>query len=57
VTFAIVHDKDHKVADRYKPPRMPSSYVVDRKGIVRQVHGGFRPDDAAKLESEIKALL
>lgn len=57
VTFPIVHDQDHKVADRFKPPRMPSSYIVDRKGIVRHVHGGFRPDDAATLESEIKALL
>ena len=57
VTFPIVHDQDHSVADRFKPPRMPSSYIVDRKGIVRHVHGGFRPDDAAALEAEIKALL
>lgn len=57
VSFPVVHDADHKVADRYKPPRMPSSYIVDRNGIVRHVHGGFRPDDAAKLEAEIKALL
>jgi cytochrome c biogenesis protein CcmG/thiol:disulfide interchange protein DsbE len=57
VTFPIVHDEDHRVADRFKPPRMPSSYIVDRKGIVRHVHGGFRPDDAATLEAEIKALL
>jgi len=57
VSFPIVHDQDHAVADRFKPPRMPSSYIVDRKGIVRHVHGGFRPDDAAALEAEIKALL
>ena len=46
-----MHDKAHAVADRVKPPRMPSSYVVDRNGIVRHVHGGFRAEDAAKLES------
>lgn len=57
VSFPIVHDDGHKVADRYKPKAMPSSYIVDRHGIVRQVHGGFRSEDAAKLESEIKALL
>jgi len=57
VTFPIVHDQEHAVADRFKPPRMPSSYIVDRKGLVRHVHGGFRPDDAAALEAEIKALL
>lgn len=57
VSFPIVHDKDHKVAGRYQPPRMPSSYIVDRTGVVRHVHGGFREEDAAKLEAEVVALL
>ena len=57
VTFPVVHDASKGVAGRYKPPRMPSSYVVDRKGVVRHVHGGFRSEDAAKLEAEVKALL
>jgi cytochrome c biogenesis protein CcmG, thiol:disulfide interchange protein DsbE len=57
LSFPVVHDKDHAVADRYNPPRMPSSYIVDRKGTVRHVHGGFREGDGAKLEAEIVALL
>ena len=57
VSFPIVHDTAHDVANRWKPPRMPSSYVVDRNGIVRHVHGGFRDGDAAKLEAEVSALL
>jgi peroxiredoxin len=57
VSFSVVHDAEKQVAGRYKPPRMPSSYVVDRNGIVRHVHGGFREGDAAKLEAEITALL
>jgi peroxiredoxin len=36
---------------------MPSSYVIDREGRVRSVHAGFRQSDAAKLETELKALL
>lgn len=57
VSFTIVHDKEHAVADRFKPPRMPSSYIVDRAGVVRHVHGGFKPEDAAKLEAELATLL
>lgn len=57
VSFPIVHDKEHAVADRYKPPRMPSSYIVDRAGVIRHLHAGFKKEDAAKLETEIKALL
>ena len=57
VSFPIVHDPAHAVAGRYRPPRMPSSYIVDRNGVVRHVHEGFRAADAATMEREIRALL
>jgi peroxiredoxin len=57
VSFPIVHDAKHAVSERYSPPTMPSSYIVDRKGIVRHVHKGFRAGDAKKMEAEVKALL
>jgi cytochrome c biogenesis protein CcmG, thiol:disulfide interchange protein DsbE len=57
VSFSIVHDGTHAVANRYKPPKMPSSYIVDRNGVVRHVHGGYRDGDAAKFEAEVVALL
>ncbi|MDQ3035528.1 MAG: TlpA family protein disulfide reductase [Myxococcota bacterium] len=55
--FPVVFDEGHAVANRYRPPRMPTSYVIDRGGIVRHVHAGFRAGDAAQLESQIQALL
>jgi peroxiredoxin len=57
VTFPIVHDANHAVTGKFSPPRMPSSYIVDRKGIVKYVHGGFRADDAAVFEKQIQGLL
>jgi peroxiredoxin len=57
VSFPIVHDKSHEVANRFHPPRMPSSYIVDRNGVVRFVHGGFRNGDEAKIEKELTGLL
>jgi len=57
LSFPIVHDAAHSVTGKYAPPRMPSSYIVDRKGIVRYVHGGYRSDDAAEFEKQIQALL
>ena len=56
VTFPIVHDARHQVADRFSPPRMPSSYIIDRR-IVRHVHAGFRPRDARTIERQVRALL
>lgn len=57
VGFPIAHDASHEVARRYRPPKMPSSYVIDRQGIVRHVHAGFRAGDAERLEKQIQGLL
>ncbi len=57
VSFPIVHDSGHAVAGRYHPDHMPTSYIVDRHGVVRYVHGGFRRSDAAAIEHEVRALV
>jgi hypothetical protein len=36
---------------------MPSSYIIDRRGVVRHVQEGFRSDDAAVIERQVRALL
>jgi cytochrome c biogenesis protein CcmG, thiol:disulfide interchange protein DsbE len=57
VSFPIVHDSAQQVSQRYNPPNMPSSYLVDRAGIVRHVQRGYRASDAAALERQIRGLL
>lgn len=57
LTFPSTHDAQHALANKFSPPRMPSSYVVDQKGIVRHVHAGFRAGDEADIEREVRALL
>jgi cytochrome c biogenesis protein CcmG, thiol:disulfide interchange protein DsbE len=57
VSFPVVHDQSHQVARRYRPAKMPSSYVIDRKGIVRYVHEGYGSGDATRFEREIRGLL
>ena len=56
-TFPIGWDKGHAIADRWKVPTMPSSYVLDGTGTVRFVHAGFREGDEAELEKEVASLL
>lgn len=56
-SFTIVHDAAHAVADRYHPTTMPTSYILDRRGVVRHVHAGFRARDAETIEREVQALL
>ncbi|MGE0791255.1 MAG: TlpA disulfide reductase family protein [Sandaracinaceae bacterium] len=57
VSFPTMLDADHSVAGAYHPPTMPSSFIIDREGVVRHIHSGFRSGDAARIEREIRDLL
>lgn len=57
LSFPVVHDADGAVANRYAPPKMPSSFLIDRKGLVRHLHAGFKASDKTLLERQIAALL
>ncbi len=55
--FKLLHDPEGKVAEAYDPPKMPSSYVIDRDGVVRFVNAGFSgAADVAKLRRELEQL-
>ena len=51
-TFPLIHDSGHKAAGFFGPSSMPSSYLIDRKGVIRHIHNGFR---GAKTEAEYSA--
>ncbi|MCB9611946.1 MAG: TlpA family protein disulfide reductase [Sandaracinus sp.] len=57
LTFPVVHDGAHAVAGRYEPPRMPSTFLIDRNGVIRHIHEGYRSSNARELESQIQAML
>jgi cytochrome c biogenesis protein CcmG, thiol:disulfide interchange protein DsbE len=57
VKFPLVWDQGQVVAGSYKPGTMPTSFVIDRSGIVHSIHEGFRQGDEANLEQEIRSLL
>ena len=50
-------DKDKSIAGRYKPPNMPSTFIVDKKGVVRDVHLGYHEGEEKVIEEEVKSLL
>lgn len=56
--FPLAHDSGHQAAGFFNPSTMPSSYLVDRKGVIRHVHTGFRgAKTEAEYVTEIEALL
>jgi cytochrome c biogenesis protein CcmG, thiol:disulfide interchange protein DsbE len=55
--FPLVWDREKNVAGKWKPPTMPSSFVVDKKGVVRFVHLGYHEGEEKEIETELKSLL
>jgi thiol-disulfide isomerase/thioredoxin len=54
--LTVVHDADKAIVGKYEPNTMPSSFVVDRTGVVRIVNAGFEDGDEAKIEKQLLAL-
>lgn len=57
VTFPVLIDKDQKVSELYNLEAMPSTIVVDRDGIVRYIHRGYKPGDEVKYVEIVKTLI
>ena len=51
--LTVAHDPAGVIADRLQPDKMPTSYIVDRAGIVRYVNAGFVPEDAHTIEKRL----
>lgn len=55
--FPLVRDAKGDVATAYALKGMPSSYLIDRSGVLRSRHVGFQTKDIAPLRSSIQALI
>lgn len=55
--FALAFDPKGGVARAYDLKGMPTSFLIDRQGVLRREHRGFRQDDGAALEKQLAAFL
>jgi peroxiredoxin len=57
IGYPSVSDPEGKLPETYGLSTMPSSYLIDRQGVVRYVHEGFRPKDIDEIRARIRELL
>jgi thiol-disulfide isomerase/thioredoxin len=58
VSFEILWDKGGTaLADRLEITRLPTTLVLDRRGVVRDVHLGFDREEEGKIEATVRRLL
>jgi len=55
--FTVARDANHSVARSFSPPSMPTTYIIDRNGVVRHVERGYRRANDAAVERVIERLL
>lgn len=53
----FVSDSKNEFVKQAGVNTMPSSFILDKKGVVKVAHEGFREDDKALVKKEIEKLL
>lgn len=57
VSFPVLFDDEKRVSKLYDIRAMPVTVLIDRDGLVRQVHHGYRPGVETSYLEEVRALL
>ncbi len=56
VSFPVLLDPKNRVSDEYHVEEMPSTILIDRKGVIRYVHRGYKPGDENEYQDKIRQL-
>ncbi|MBK8816343.1 MAG: TlpA family protein disulfide reductase [Methylococcaceae bacterium] len=56
-SFEVKTDVSKQCAKDFEVKAMPSSYIIDRKGIVHHIHLGFKPGEADEIKVIVEKLL
>lgn len=57
VGYTSASDPEGRLPERFGIATMPTSFLIDRRGVVRYVHEGFRRGDIRQLRRRIQDLL
>ncbi len=56
-SFNIAVDASGKCPQDFGVKAMPSTYLIDRNGVIRYIHLGFRPSETKQLKTMVEQLL
>ncbi len=55
--FTVVWNKKHPIAKTFGPSTFPTSYLIDKEGVVRDVHVGFDKQTREQTEAQLEVLI
>jgi thiol-disulfide isomerase/thioredoxin len=56
-SLRIGFDPQGGAVETYEPGTMPTTYIIDQNGLVRDVHAGFEKGDEEEVAKRVDALL
>ena len=57
VDFTVLRDAKGEWSDQFVVESMPTSFIIDKQGVVQYIHHGFTSGDINELEEKITQLL
>lgn len=57
VDFTILRDEKGEWSDKFVVESMPTSFIIDKQGVIQNIHKGFTSGDINELERKITELL
>jgi len=57
VSYRVVRDASGQSPKTYGILGMPTGFLIDREGVIQEVHQGFRKSDGPRLRAEVIELL
>jgi peroxiredoxin len=57
VTFPVLFDPQNSTSETYGVDAMPTTVLIDRNGVVRHHHRGYKDGYMDKYEDQVKALV
>lgn len=56
-TFPMIFDPEAKIPPKYELQAMPTTFLIDKQGNIRDVRVGFQESEKAEYEASVKLLL
>ena len=56
-SFFVGRDEQGDIAESYDVKAMPSTYLIGRDGLIKEVHRGFRSSDKDKIRQMVSSLI
>ncbi len=57
VTYPVVRAVNENISELYQLNGLPTSYLIDKQGVLKYAHQGFKEQDLPKIKKQIVALL